>query len=187
MALFHLLFTLIKIAILACLYATLTLVAFRIIGHDKPQSWFYRVSRRKWRLWFRSGFFISVGLFVFMCTHFGNHGFGDSARVPVGHGRAIQEIDGVRAYIQEQDIAMLQVDRFAVTDDYVYGLTGDFNENYEGNFFVYDLDNNTVRTFSDQKYLSFLKAKGLETNPEYKDFRYYYRQYWGGWRFWLLP
>lgn len=192
MALFHLLFTLIKIAILASGYATLTLVAFRIIGHDKPESWFYRVSRRKWRLWFRSGFFISLGLFVFMCTHFGNHEFGDMARVPVGHWRAIHDVDGVQAYIEEEGIPTQYIDQFVVTDDYVYGLIGgDFHDNQDNNadeFFVYDLDNNTMTTFDDhKKYVNFLKAAALDPDPEYKDFDYYYWEYWGGWRSWLLP
>ena len=188
MALFHLLFTLIKISILACVYATLTLVAFRIIGHYKPESWFYKVSRRKWRLWFRSGFLISIGLFLFMFTHFGDLGFGDSARIPVGHWRAIWEVDATQAYIQEDGISALDIEKFIVTDDFVYGLSNSNFENYEGRFFVYDLDNNIVTTFIDEKeYISFLKANNLDSKPKYKDFGYYYNEYWFGWRFWMLP
>jgi hypothetical protein len=87
--LFHGIFELIKISILGCIYATLTLVTFIIIGHYKPDSWFDKVSKKKLRLWFLSGLFISVGLFLFMFTYFGDHGLGDSARVPVGHFKVV--------------------------------------------------------------------------------------------------
>lgn len=187
-SLFHLLFTLIKISILSSIYAALLLAAFRITGNKKPESWFYRVSRNKFRLWFRSGLIISVSLFIFMFTYYGNHGFGDSARVPVGHGRSIQQVDGVQAYIQEDGVSMLPIDKFIVTDDFVYGMAGDFNENYDGNFFFYDLASNIVTSFTREKdYLEFLKKKGVNDTADYKDFYHYYSEYWGGWRFWTLP
>jgi hypothetical protein len=187
--LFHFIFELIKISILGCIYATLTIVTFKIIGHYKPDSWFDRVSKKKLRLWFLSGLFISIGLFFFMFTYFGDHGLGDSARVPVGHWRAIQEVNGTQAYIQDEGpVRMIEIDKFVITDDFVYGLTGDANENYDGKFFVYDLANNIVKTFEQEKdYTDFLIKINLDTRPEYKDFSYYYRKYWGGWRFWFLP
>jgi hypothetical protein len=188
-ALFHLIFELIKISILGCIYATLTLLAFKLIGHYKPDSWFDRVSKKKLRLWFLSGLTISVGLFFFMFTYFGNHGLGDSARVPIGHWRAIQEVNGTQAYIQDEGpVSMIEIDKFIVSDDFVYGLTSNANENYDGNFFVYDLVNNTVKRFEKENdYIAFLKTKNLDTRPEYKDFNYYYGKYWHGWRFWALP
>ena len=78
MVLFHFIFELIKISILGCIYASLTLVAFKIIGRYKPDSWFAKASRKKLRLWFLSGLIISVGLFGFMFTYWGDHGLGDS-------------------------------------------------------------------------------------------------------------
>jgi len=85
MALFQFIFVLIKISILGCIYATLALVTFKIIGQYKPDSWFYKVSRKKLRLWFLSGLIISVGLFGFMFTYWGDRGLGDWARIPLGH------------------------------------------------------------------------------------------------------
>lgn len=188
-ALFHLIFELVKISILGCIYATLMLAIFKIIGHYKPDSWFSRVSKKKMRLWFSSDLIISVGLFLFMFTYFGDHGLGDSARVPVGHWRAIQEVNGMQAFIQDEGpISMIEIDKFIVTADFVYGLSGDATENYDGKFFVYDLANNIVNTFEQEKeYSDFLISKNLDTKPAYKDFNYYYRQYWSGWRFWTLP
>ena len=62
------------------------------------------------------------------------------------------------------------------------------NENYDGKYFVYDLANNSVKTFEQEKdYIDFLATKNLNTKTDYKDFSYYYRQHWSGWRFFLLP
>ena len=189
-ALFHLIFEIIKISILASIYATLTLLLFKLIGKYRPDSWFDRVARKKFKFWFISGFIITVGLFGFMTTHFGDHGLGDGARIPIGHFREIQEINGTQAYIQdiENGIYALDIDNFHITDDYVYGLAGSHNENYEGKFFLYDLDNNEVKTFKAlTEYQNELKQNGLDQNAELKDFNYYYRKHWSGWRFWLLP
>jgi O-antigen/teichoic acid export membrane protein len=95
---FHLIFELIKISISGCAYATLTLLIFKIIGHYKPDSWFDSVSKKKLRFWFLSGHVISVGLFFFMFTYYGNHGLGDNARVPVGHFKVVRH--GGSTYIQ---------------------------------------------------------------------------------------
>ena len=189
MALFHLVFELIKISILGSIYASLILIVFRIIANYKPNSWFAKVSKKKFRLWLSSGFCISIFLFFFMFSHFGDHGLGDSARIPIAHGKAIQEVDGMQAYIQDEGpISMIEIDRFKITDDFVYGFISRGNENYDGSYFVYDLATNSVKTFEEESdYINFLKAKNLDENTEYKDFGYYYVHYWNGWRFWLLP
>lgn len=189
MALFHLIFELIKISILSCVYASLILLIFKIIAKYKPNSWFESVSKKKFKLWFSSGLCLSFFLFFFMFTYFGDHGLGDIARIPVGHSKAIQEVDGVQAYIQEEGpISMLGIDRFKITDDFLYGFISKGNENYEGSYFVYDLANNTVKTFEKESdFINLLKIKNLDRKTDYKDFGYYYNQYWLGWRFWLLP
>lgn len=189
MVLFHFIFELIKISILSCIYATMILIAFKIIGHYKIESWFNKVSKRKLRLWFLSGLFISIGLFFYMFSYSGNHGLGDSARIPVGHGRAIEQSDGILAYIQnEGPIDMLTIDKFIITDNYIYGSVGDRNENYEGQYFLYDLINNNVKTYTQEAdFINHLKTINQPPRPDYKDFYYYYDKHWSGWRFWLLP
>jgi len=189
-ALFHFIFELIKISILGSIYATVTLLIFKLIGKFRPESWFDRVAKKKLKFWFISGFIISIGLFAFMTTHFGDHGLGDGARIPIGHFREIGEINGTQAYIQDIDdgIYALDIDEFFITDDFVYGKTGVHNENYEGDFFIYDLDKNELKTYnSDNEYFKDLAKNELYKDVELKDFNYYYRQYWSGWRFWLLP
>ena len=189
MALFHLIFELIKISILSCIYASLILLIFKIIAHYYPNSWFAKVSNKKLKFWFLSGLSISVFLFFYMFSYYGDHGLGDSARIPVGHSKAIQEIDGIQAYIQDEGpISMIEIDKFKVTDDFVYGFIKNGNENYDGSCFVYNLKDNSIKTFSEESdYINFLRKEKLEEKPEYNDFSYYYAEYWNGWRFWLLP
>lgn len=186
-AISHFIFELIKISILGCIYATFILLTFKVIGQNKPKNWFNQVSKKKLRLWFLSGFSISLALFVFMFSYWGDHGLGDSARIPIGYWRAIQETNGTQAYIQDNGISALGIDKFIIADDYVYGLTDDTNENYEGKYFVYDLANNKVKTFlQENEFNNFLTAHHLDIKLEFKDFSYYYKKYWNGWRFWLL-
>lgn len=188
MALFHLIFELIKISILSCIYASLILLIFKIIANYKPNSWCDRISKKKLKFWFSIGLYISIFLFFFMFSHFGDHGLGDSARIPIGHSKAIQEVDGVQAYIQDEGpISMIEIEQFKITDDFVYGYISEENGNYEGSYFIYDLVNNSIKTFSKESdYINSLKTKNLDNN-DYKDFSKYYDQYWKGWRLWLLP
>ena len=124
-----------------------------------------------------------------MFSYYGDHGLGDDARIPISNRRAIQQMDARQAYIQgEGPIPMLTLDKFIVTDNYVYGLSGEEEDNYDGNYFVYDLQLNSVKTFQDQSvYLAYLKKLALNNDTNYKDFNYYYIKYWDGFQFWLLP
>jgi hypothetical protein len=186
---YHFIFELIKILILGCIYATLTFVIFKSLGRFKPDSWFDRFSKRKLRFWLLSAFVISVGLVFFMFSYYGDHGLGDDARVPIGYGRAIQEMDARQAYIQDEGpIPMLTLKRFIVTDQFVYGVSGEEEDNYDGNYFVYDLEKNSVTSFVDQStYLNHLRELALDRDTNYKDFNFYYTKYWTDLRFWLLP
>ena len=189
MALFHLIFELIKISILSSIYSILILLIFKIIAHYKPNSWFDRVSKKKLKFWFISGLCLSIFLFYFMFSHFGDHGLGDSARIPIGHGKAIQEVDGIQAYIQDEGpISMIEIDSFKISDDFVYGFITNGNENYEGSYFIYNLENNSIKTYTlESDYTNALRKEELDENTKYEDFKYYYSEYWHGWRFWLLP
>src|SRR5690554_8216401 len=77
--------SLIKIGVLSSIYALLVLGFFRIIGNIRPTSWFNKISTKKLRFWFISGFFFSVGLFFYLFSYWGFHGFGDGPRIPIGH------------------------------------------------------------------------------------------------------
>jgi hypothetical protein len=64
---------------------------FEIIGHYKQNSWFNRISK-KLNFWYLSGR-ISLGLFIFTFTYYGDHGLGDNAKIPIGHGIVINNIN----------------------------------------------------------------------------------------------
>ena len=83
---------------------------------------------------------------------------------------------------------MIEIDKFKVTDNFVFGFIKNGNENYDGSYFIYNLKNNSIKTFGEESdYINFLRNEKLEEKPEYNDFSYYYAEYWNGWRFWLLP
>ena len=190
MVLFNFIFEFIKISILGCLYATLTLVTFKIIGRYKVDSWFDKVSRKKLRLWFLGGLIISLGLFGYMFTYWGDHGLGDWARIPVGHWRQVIEVDGTRAAIQETNYEngnMIEIEKFEYSSDFLCGKTQEDISKYPGAYFIYDLKTNDVKFFNDKKeYELFANQKGLPMTNDFKTFSDHYSDYWGGWRFWFL-
>jgi hypothetical protein len=183
--LFHFIFELIKISILGCIYATLTLLTFKIIGHYKPDSWFDRVSKKKLRLWFLSGLVISVGLFFFMFTYFGDHGLGDSAKVPVGHFKVVNQINGTDAYLENSKGDQLGIKKFTFDNENLYAETqGEFN----GDYVIWNLRTDSWTYYKTKDdYLSVAKQKNYPTPESFKDFFEHYKQHWNGWRFFLLP
>ncbi len=173
--LFHFIFELVKISILSCIYATLTLVTFKIIGHYKPDSWFDRVLKKKLQLWFLTGFFISVGLFFFMFTYFGDHGLGDSARVPVGHFKVVQQINGSDTYLQNSKGDQLGITNFTFDSENLYAETQrDFNGEAV-DYVIWDLKSDEwsyCKTKDD--YIKFAKQNGYPLPDKFEDFWKFY-------------
>jgi len=142
------------------------------------------------KAWLLTSSILAVVMLIFLNTHWGSHGLGDSRRIPLQFNKEIQIINGTQAYIQDKDngISTMDIDSFSIAEEYVYGQLKEYNENYEGNFFLYDLGHNEIETFiSPVEYHKGLVEKGLDPNAKLQDFKFYYRNYWSGWRFWLLP
>lgn len=187
-ALFHLLFELIKISILASIYATLTLLAFKIIGHFKPHSWFHRASKKELRFWFLSGLFISAGLLFYLFSYFGNHGLGDSARVPVGHFRVVRQINGNDAYLQNSKGDQLGINNFVFDKDYLFAETQKEYNSAEGNYVIWDLKTDDWTFYSTKEdYIKIANQHNYPLPDQFEDFWTFYRRHWSGWRFWVLP
>jgi hypothetical protein len=123
--LFHLLFELIKISILICVYATLTVILFKVIGQRKPGTWYQRTSKKGFKLWLISGLIISIGLFMFMFTYWGDHGLGDYSRVPIPHFKALQQIDGSITYIENSNKEQVTIDSFIFDNRNLYAKVTD--------------------------------------------------------------
>lgn len=191
-ALFHGIFELIKISILSCIYATLTLLAFIAMGHFRPYSWFDRASKDKWRIWVNSGLVIWVGLFFFMFTYWGNHGLGDSARIPIGQGIAVKNINWTEyAYIEDIktcDKIRIEMTKFIVIEEKLIGNLESWFYSFKSSYFAYDMDKKELKEFySLKEYNDFASKNDLPLANELRTFKQNYSDHWHGWRFWLLP
>jgi len=186
--LFHFVFELIKIAILSSIYGLLIVVIFKLIALLKPDGWFDRVSKKKLQLWFFSGLIISVGLFIFMFTYFGDHGLGDSSRVPIGHFKVIRQINGVYTYLQNDKGDQLGINNFLVDKDNLYAeIEPEFSAKM-GNYVIWNLRTDQwtfLRTRDD--YVIAAKQYKYPSPDSFEDFWTFYNSYWNSWRFWTLP
>jgi len=184
---FHFIFELVKISILGSIYATLTLLAFKIIGRYKPDSWFDRVTKKKKRFWWLSGFVISVGLFFYMFTYFGNHELGDSARVPIGHFKVVRQINGVVSYIQNSNGDQLEISKFTFDKDNLYAETERFDRK-KGDYVIWNLRNDSWTFYQTKEdYLVYAERHHYPIPDNFEEFWEFYKKHWHGWRFWLLP
>jgi hypothetical protein len=182
----HFIFELIKISILASVYAALTLLVFKIIGRCKPGGWFDRVTKKKAKFWLLSGFIISVGLFFYMFTYFGDHGMGDSAKVPIGYFKEVRQINGTDSYIQNSKGDQLGITNFTFGNNRLYAETQ--KEGGKGDYVVWDLRNDRWTFYKTKAdYLTAARQNNYPAPDRFEEFENHYRRHWHGWRFWLLP
>ena len=120
MALIHLIVTLLKIAILGCFYATLILVLFRFLGWIFNNSIFYKLSRDKKRLWIQTWIVFVALLTIFSFTHWGRHGLGDNARLPLRHHQSIRESDGHWTTFNHDYYRQIRIIKFEKDGGFVY-------------------------------------------------------------------
>jgi len=183
-SLIHLIFSLVKIAILASVYALIILFVFKIIAKQKPQSLIAKLSKKGFKVWFGVGGIISVLLFFWMLSSYGNHGFGDSARIPIGYGKSVNEIDGVTTYISPKNDENYSIDLYAIRNEYCVGQIHTNGNEY----FIWNMEINELQELNSKVgYIEKSKGLNLPKQEEFKDFNTNYADYWLGWRFWLLP
>ena len=182
--LFHFIFELVKIGVLASIYAAILLFVFARINKSNSESWFQKITANKKKFWFVSGAIISILLFVWMFTYWGNHGLGDSARIPIGHGKEIEQINGNWSFISPNghEYEMFTIQSFAVKDNFCVG------ETEQNSYYIWNLETNDVETIKTLKEYQ-VKAENLNLPNlhEFKSFWDGYQKYWGGWKFWFLP
>ncbi|WP_431157845.1 hypothetical protein [Winogradskyella poriferorum] len=189
-ALFHLLFQLLKILILASFYSTLIILILLIFLRIRPISRLEKVNKEKKKYWFISGIIFSIILFIYSFTYWGNHGLGDSARIPIGYFKEVGEINGTDAYIKPRNYPYgnLLVDCFRTSENYLLGTTKPSTVDWPKPYFSWYLSKDHIIFFdSELEYSEHLKAIGLSKITRCKTFRENYKDYWGGLRFWLLP
>ena len=176
MALFHLIFILIKIGILGSLYAAIVFVVtrytFTIFNKRLPID--------ASRFWWLTQIIISLSLFFYSFTYWGDHGIGDTAVIPIGHGQQVRNSDGGFIYFLADD-NQHEIVRFELTDDQMFG------EQHGGRYLIFDLKTSKVQEFkSRSEYEDYVGSRRLPAGDKFKDFNTHYKAYWSGWRFWLL-
>lgn len=179
---FHFVFTLFKIAVLASAYATMLVVLVAVGGAFRPHGVVARVSARPQRLWKRTRLVVALLLFVFSFTHWGNHGLGDMARIPLNHYGSMVEINGLAAYFEADRSAIERnVTAYQVVRDTLCAQSDDDTH------FIYDLESGHYQLFSSRPaYNAYARQHGLPRSQQLAPFRDHYSRYWSGWRFWLL-
>jgi hypothetical protein len=181
---FHFIFELVKISILGCIYATFALLIFKAASHYKPRKWMNVISPKQF--WFLSGFVISVGLFGFMFTYWGNHGLGDSARIPIGYFKTVERINLSEPYIQNDKGNSLLIESFITDRNHLYAKLDKYVE--EGSFLVWDLQNDKWKFYQTKdEYLKIARLNKYPLPDTFRDFEQNYSDYWHGWRLWFLP
>jgi energy-coupling factor transporter transmembrane protein EcfT len=188
----HFAFCLVKISVQASLYATFLLVAFLLIARLQPGSWFDRVARRKLVFWFRSGLLFSIGLFVFMFTYWGFHGFGDGPRVPIGHGLFVDNTNwtehGYIHGLETSDGHDLMMTEFLVVNDKLLGNLDSWFDRYVNAYFIYDMSSGTLTEYTTRNdFDAYTSSHGLPSSTSLRTFEDNYNERWGGLWFWMLP
>lgn len=191
-SLFHLIFVLIKIILLASIYSALILFLFIIVKKLKPNSWIEKIDTNRKKFWIKTAKIISILLFIWMHTYWGNHGLGDSARIPIGKGYAIENINwNEYAYLNKvktSDGIDLEMTKFKVKDCVLIGNLDSWFHNFENQYFAFDLNTSKLVEFKNHKeYNEYVTKKDLPSVENLDEFTTNYREYWSGWKFWLLP
>ena len=191
-ALFHFIFELIKISILGSIYACLVLFIFMIIARYNPDSWFYRRCRKKLLVWFVSGLIISITLFVYMFSYWGDHGLGDGPKIPIGHGIVVDNTNwnkyGYLNDISTSGKQEIEMTKFIFTNKELIGNLDSGFYRYENEFFVLNLESKEIKEFASiNSFNEYAKDNNLPTYDSLLTFKDNYTNRWGGWRFWLLP
>jgi len=184
--LFGFIFEIIKIGFLASVYSFIILFIFRKIGKTKLNNWLNKRLKNSIIFWFINGALISISLFIWTFTYWGEHGFGDYSRIPIGNAKQIEQIDGYWTYITPKG------HKFEVFTIYSYAINGKYctgkTKQNSNRYYIWNLKTNEVQTVnSKNEYEKLSKNLNLPKENEFLDFWNGYKKYWHGWRFFLLP
>lgn len=191
-ALIHLIVSCVKIALLASLYLFVIkhLLVFLMKRGviSKETKLFDRFQQHEGKSWW----LIALFLFIWMHSFWGNHGFGDSARIPIGKGVYIFTINwndcAVLNGVKTAAAKDVHTTSFAFQKGIIMGnMKSDFYD-YYNNYFVYDTKTALLKEFPFKKgYNEYAEKHGLVPTVDFKSFNEHYKAYWHTWRFFLLP
>lgn len=190
--LFHFIFQLFKIGILASIYSLILIGILLIIGKFKPTEFLQKVKLNKKKYWFGFGFIISLGLFIFSFTYWGNHGLGDGPMIPIGYWETIENTNwteyGNLKRQKTSDEIDIETTKFIVTNNKLSGNLKSWFYDFENSFFVLDLKTDKLTEFkTESEFNKYAENNKLPKSTELLSFEQNYRNHWSGIRFWLLP
>ncbi len=183
--LFHFVFSLFKIIVHAYIYSFITILLFEYLSRKNSNNWFSKVLKDFPKFKIICRFIYSVGLFIFMFTHWGDRGLGDISRIPLSYGREIGNIDGTNTFIPNTNNRRsdINIEKFVITEDVVCGEVIGDTIDYKGKYFVFDIKTNDVGFFKDRiKFDKYAIENKLPTADKFNDFFYHYSKYWNTWR-----
>lgn len=181
--LFHFVFQLVKIAILSTFYLGILLLITRIPSLSKKSYCKNLKSKTDTKLF--TWVVLSLILFIWQFTYWGDHGLGDYSRIPIGKWQAIEQIDYDNMFIRPDghEFETLGIKNYSLDKGYCFGLMSE-----EGEYFIWNLSTNGIQKFDNHiEYYKVILSKDLDNSIVFHSFEEAYRSHWGGWRFWLLP
>ena len=190
--LIHFVFQLIKIGILAIIYASILIGILLIIGKFKKTEYLEGIKSEKIKSWFSFGLLISIGLFIFSFTYWGNHGLGDGPIIPIGHWETIENTNWTEyGYLQEQktsDGNEIETTKFKVTNHKLCGNLKSSFYNYDNLYFILNLKTDEITEFkTESEFNEYAKNNELPKSNELLTFGENYRNHWNGIRSLILP
>jgi amino acid transporter len=184
----HFIFELLKIIILGFFYSTILYFIYKKLPENNKPEWIKKLLKSKRILWI----FISLILLFYMFTPYGNHGLGDSARIPISFNKEISNTNwdeyGRLNEIKSSEGNDIELTKFKIENNMICGNLKSGFYDYINSYFIYDLNAEKLQEFkSEKEYNEFATNINLPKSNELKSFEENYSEYWSGWRFFLLP
>jgi hypothetical protein len=184
----HFIFVLIKILILGFIYSSIIYFLHTLISNWLKWNWIKNIKISRIFLWL----YISFFLLIYMFTPYGNHGLGDSARIPISFTKEISNVNWTEFArinnVKSNEENEIEMTKFKIIDKIVCGNLNSSFYSYTNSFFIYNSNSEKLIEFNSQKeYDFFATQNNLPNSNELISFEENYRNYWSGWRFLFLP
>ncbi|MBC5835898.1 hypothetical protein [Flavobacterium bernardetii] len=154
---------------------------FNLLNIFYPKNQFSKIAENKTLYWFKSSLVISIFIFIFSFTYWGDNGVFNTYRIPLGYEREILESnDGLG---HELIGCPESLGDFTITENNVCGYkatyVGDSFKTKSDVFLVWNLETNKVKVFkTQQEYTDYAKNHHLPTEENFKTFDENYSNYW---------
>ena len=169
MAIFALIFGILRLLLLSFVYGTVLFLVVRwLVGKKRLVRWWI--------------FFLGVFLILtaWVNSYWGDRGFADSERVPIGDGFAIQSIDGFTnahfsfpaglAFDGHQEFSIRS---YAYDDEFVYGIRGG-----RGKYFIFSKESGAMQwPLTQAEFQAATAGKELDL----QSVKEHWHGYWGTW------